>query len=98
MRGKRYSGRWFTVFAVHNEVAHHRLGLVVAKRLARTSVARNAVKRMVREVFRTCADSGEGAVRRDVVVQLRMLPGEVRAGREELADLLEKAAGLKPPK
>jgi len=98
MRSKRYQGRWFAVFAVPNDVAHHRLGLVVAKRLTRTSVSRNAIKRMVREVFRTREAAGVGAVRRDVVVQLRMLPADVRAGREELADLLEKAAGLTPPK
>ncbi len=98
MRSKRYHGRWFSVFAVPNDALHHRLGLVVAKRLTRTSVSRNAVKRMVREVFRTGAEAGEGTVRRDVVVQLRTLPVDLRAGREELADLLEKAAGLTPPK
>jgi len=93
MRGRRHSGSWFTVFAIPNGLPHHRLGLVVAKRLTRTSVSRNAVKRMVREMFRTRAHPQEGVICHDFVVQLRTLPGDVRSGREELAGLLEKAAG-----
>lgn len=46
-------GRWFTVHLLpHPAGVGARLGLVVAKKLLRTAVARNLTKRLVREAFR----------------------------------------------
>jgi ribonuclease P protein component len=42
----------FVLYARSNALAHARLGVVVAKRLAPRSVTRNAVKRALREGFR----------------------------------------------
>jgi ribonuclease P protein component len=42
----------FVLYLRPNVLGHARLGVVVAKRLAPRAVTRNAIKRMVREVFR----------------------------------------------
>lgn len=68
-----------------------RLGVVVAKRLVRRAVDRNAVKRLVRELFRGMAP---GLVKSDYVVRVRspiraMKQAAQRAElRDELANLL----------
>jgi len=41
-----------TLLAIPNERDYPRLGLVISRRTARTSVARNRLKRLVRESFR----------------------------------------------
>jgi ribonuclease P protein component len=71
-----------------------RLGVVVAKRLVRRAVDRNAVKRLVRELFRTLAP---GLARRDYVVRVRNPMRALRQPalrtelRNELATLLTGA-------
>ncbi|MBM3365936.1 MAG: ribonuclease P protein component [Betaproteobacteria bacterium] len=42
----------FVLYLRPNLLGHARLGVVVAKRLAPRAVTRNAIKRLVREVFR----------------------------------------------
>ncbi|MGR8930823.1 MAG: ribonuclease P protein component [Gammaproteobacteria bacterium] len=44
--------RYFTVLATHNPLPHPRLGLAIAKKAIRKAVARNRIKRTVRESFR----------------------------------------------
>jgi ribonuclease P protein component len=44
--------RFWTVLALPNELGHARLGLVITKKRARSSVMRNRLKRLVRESFR----------------------------------------------
>lgn len=46
------SNRWMTVLAVPNDAATSRLGLVISRKTARQAVARNRIKRQVRESFR----------------------------------------------
>ena len=41
-----------TVLATPNQLTHPRLGLAISRKVARTAVARNRIKRVVREVFR----------------------------------------------
>jgi len=41
-----------TVLAVPNQLQHARLGLAISRKVARTAVARNRVKRVTRESFR----------------------------------------------
>jgi ribonuclease P protein component len=48
----RVSNRWITVLASPNSLDHPRLGLAISRKVARTAVARNRIKRAVRESFR----------------------------------------------
>ena len=48
----RAGGKQFLLLARHNHCDHARLGLVIAKKHVRTAVARNQIKRVIRESFR----------------------------------------------
>jgi ribonuclease P protein component len=48
----RRRGRWFIVHCMRNEVGHARVLVRVAKKIVRSAVGRNRVRRCVREVFR----------------------------------------------
>ncbi|MEZ5585032.1 MAG: ribonuclease P protein component [Candidatus Competibacteraceae bacterium] len=48
----RSGDRYFTVLARSNELGHARLGLAISRKAAKSAVARNRVKRIVRESFR----------------------------------------------
>ena len=88
--GRRRSGRYFSVHWVDAGDRLGRLGLVVSKRLTKTGVARNDVKRLVREGYR----HSPAMVRPlHVVVRLRTMyaEGERMAARQELMSLLESA-------
>lgn len=58
---------FFIVHRLPNGGPKARLGLVVPKRLARTSVARNRVKRFAKEAFRQCQWQLAGS---DIVIRL----------------------------
>lgn len=45
-------GRWFNLHYCPNTLGHARIGLVVAKKLAKRAVQRNLVKRIGRDLFR----------------------------------------------
>jgi ribonuclease P protein component len=49
---KRISGRFLAIHYRQNHLAWPRLGLVVAKKIARLSVQRNYMKRVLRDLFR----------------------------------------------
>lgn len=49
---RSYSLEFFQVYHKPNELEHARLGLVVAKKIAKAAVARNTMKRIIREWFR----------------------------------------------
>jgi ribonuclease P protein component len=49
---RRSSDRFFTVLVRDNGMPHGRLGLAVSKKRIRSAVARNRIKRLVRESFR----------------------------------------------
>ena len=46
------SDRYFTVLARSNGLAYPRLGLAISRKVAKSAVARNRLKRIVRESFR----------------------------------------------
>jgi ribonuclease P protein component len=50
--GQRQSGRYFAVLTRANEFPYPRLGMIVAKKAIRRAVARNRIKRILRESFR----------------------------------------------
>jgi len=51
-KGRRFSDEFFSVSVMHNQQGHPRLGLAIATRIFRTAVARNRIKRLIRESFR----------------------------------------------
>lgn len=89
--GTRLSGQFFLVHRAAGNAATGQLGLVVAKRIAVTSVVRNRVKRLIRETYRV---SPLAAKPIDIIVRFRRLPGasQWQQAREELDRLLEKCA------
>jgi ribonuclease P protein component len=48
----RSGDRYFTVLARRNELGYPRLGLAVSRKVAKSAVIRNRIKRIVRESFR----------------------------------------------
>lgn len=46
------SDRYFTVLARPNALPHPRLGLAISRKVAKSAVARNRIKRIARESFR----------------------------------------------
>ena len=76
-------GRFFMLHTCPNTLDTARLGLVVAKKLARRAHERNLVKRIVRENFRLCR---HGLPRIDIIA--RLSSPVTKATREEIsADL-----------
>ncbi|WP_091197066.1 ribonuclease P protein component [Formivibrio citricus] len=81
---------WFQVLSAPNGLPHARLGVVVGKKVDRRAVGRNAIKRLVRETFRT---HPEGLVGLDIVVRARrpIAPGERAQARAALLVLLNRS-------
>ena len=86
----RVRGRWFIVSAATSALPHSRLAVRVAKKVVRSAVARNRIRRCVKEVFRQQCAGFEPA---DFLVSLIHPYREptLRAAREELERLLPAA-------
>ncbi|MFV1972244.1 MAG: ribonuclease P protein component [Thiohalobacterales bacterium] len=79
------SNRWMTLLAISNDRDHPRLGLVISRKAARTAVARNRIKRLVRENFRHTRQPLGGL---DIVVIGR--PGITLQANRDFAEALDK--------
>ena len=62
------SHKHFLLLATENDLPHHRLGLIIAKKNVKLAVQRNRIKRIAREVFRH-APRGEYGL--DVIIMAR---------------------------
>jgi len=82
--GCRSVDQRLTVLARPNELGHARLGLAISKRIIKTAVGRNRVKRLVRESFRQHQQSLMGL---DIVVLSRN--GALQASNPELTSALQ---------
>lgn len=80
-------GRWFNLHYCPNTLGHARIGLVVAKKLARRAVQRNLVKRIARDVFR---HAQAGLPAHDLVLRLSAKLDTVtrRMMRDDMISLL----------
>lgn len=94
-RGRRLSDGFFTVIATANDLSEPRLGLAVAVRAAGGAVARNRLRRIIRESFRVHQRALPAL---DLVVSVRPRAREVpaRALHESLAVLWRKLAEPAP--
>jgi len=77
--------RFFTLLAVRNQLQHPRLGLAIAKKQINRAVARNLIKRTIRESFRLRQHQLDSL---DIVVLARRDAG--KAPRELLRRSLER--------
>lgn len=77
--------RYFSVAAVANERTHVRVGLVVSRRVSRKAVARNRIKRQIRESVRRVQRQLAGL---DVVVVAQ--PGAADTAGDVLRASLER--------
>jgi ribonuclease P protein component len=74
-----------TLLAISNDRDNPRLGLVISRKAARTAVARNRIKRLVRESFRHARQQLGGL---DIVVIGR--PGIALQANQAFAESLDK--------
>ena len=94
---RRVRGQVFEMRCIGSSAAAARLGLVVAKRLAKRATLRNTVKRLAREAFRHVCDRLPPI---DLVVrlagridpQLKIDPSVRKAWRAELEQLMLRLA------
>jgi len=88
-RGRRVSDGFFAVTVMRNHVGVPRLGLAVAVKVAGGAVARNRLRRIVRESFRLHQHALPAA---DLVVSARPPARTAKAGalRESLAALWKR--------
>jgi len=86
---KRFYGEWLFANIKPNQLAHHRYGLVVSKKVSKLAVRRNYMKRVLREVLRQHTDA---PVCFDVVVQVRkpFKRGEFALVRQDVQTLLRR--------
>ena len=78
-RGQRVSGSYFVVFAVHGATPASRLGVTATRKFG-NAVARNRIKRIVRELFRLHRGAGAPI---DVVVNVKAAAAEADYERLE---------------
>lgn len=82
---RRYGDRYFTILAKANEEPGARLGLAVSKKVSARAVARNRLKRLVRESFR---HNLPALGSRDFVVIAK--PPAAKASNQQLTQALER--------
>jgi len=94
-QGKRYDGRFITVFVINNEGLHHRLGVTALKKAIGKAVHRNRATRLLREAFRSNDLSLEALSRRyDWVLNAKstLLSVKLAAPAEEFAGIVDRVS------
>lgn len=87
-RGRRHSSARLSLYCRPNRLAYARLALIVPKKLVRTAVQRNRVRRLAREAFRQTQAQLLG---QDCVIRATRPPGSEPFSLPEMRDLLARA-------
>ena len=64
---KRFSGQFIYIFHKPNQLEFSRFGLIVSKKINKKAVARNYMKRVIRNVFRQLNNSSK----LDIIIQVK---------------------------
>jgi ribonuclease P protein component len=90
LRNKAITDKWLALHSTENTIGSNRLGIIVSKRVVAKSVARNRIKRAIREVFRQSSLVEINTL--DFVVRLRrnLREEEIMEFRRSLSRLLMK--------
>ena len=85
-RPRKFSGRYFMLIISPNHLTHPRLGLGISKKKVSTAVARNRIKRVIRESFRKQWQHFDGI---DIVVLAKTGAAEIESKtiREQIEEL-----------
>jgi len=92
--GDKYFGNLFVLYVLPNNTHETRIGLTVTKKVG-TSVQRNRIKRVIREVLRSLKEIAPG---NDLVVIARKTAVDLRysQAQDSLTHLLYRARILRP--
>ena len=91
--GSRWRDDYFGVYAAPNPYSYGRLGIVVSRKTSPKAVARNRIKRQIRESFRCRKETLNGV---DIVVTASSRAGVAKSDslRESLQEMWDKVEKL----